>query len=202
MTTSTEGTSNMLINTGHSDLLKPYHAIQMFVHEMNELYGDSYKPLAMYSRLLERTEDRHEDAIRKHVQSFRKFVIANRKSILDKNEYDMRVQKVKYSEHVFINVHTILGMADAETKEAIWQHLLVLSALLDANSAAKRQLQQQKSLQGRKPGRHVVWHHGHGLQCRQLWIWRRRWRYREWWWHGWIESGWTVGQSWRSRRSW
>ncbi len=146
MTTSAEGTTNMLIKPEHSNLLKPYHAIQMFVHEMNELYGDSYKPLAMYSRLLDRTEDRHEVAIQKHVQAFRKFVIANRKAILDKNDFDMRVQKVKYSEHVFVNVHTILGMADTETKEAIWQHLLVLSAMLDANSAAKRQIQQQQSV--------------------------------------------------------
>ena len=151
MTTSAERTTNMLIKPEHSNLLKPYHAIQMFVHEMNELYGDSYKPLAMYSRLLDRTEDRHEVAIQKHVQAFRKFVIANRKAILDKNDFDMRVQKVKYSEHVFVNVHTILGMADTETKEAIWQHLLVLSAMLDANSAAKRQIQQQQQSVGTNP---------------------------------------------------
>lgn len=125
---------------------KAYGTIKTFVHEMNELYGSAYKPLAVYNRLLEKTADHHEEAIRKHVQAFRKFVVANRNSVLTKDERDMTVQKIKYSDKVFLNVAVVLKMAagDEHTQLAIWEYLLALSAILDANSGAKRQIQSRE----------------------------------------------------------
>jgi len=119
---------------------KVFSAIKSFVIEIKNNYGNEYKPLALYGRLIEKTEVSNEVPVQKHISTFRKFVINNRDGILNKDESLFKVQKVKYNDNVYFNIAHVLKMADNESKTGMWEHLLVLSALLDKNSDAKNQL--------------------------------------------------------------
>lgn len=119
---------------------KVFSAIKSFVIEIKNNYGNEYKPLALYGRLIEKTEVSNEVPVQKHINTFRKFVINNREAILNKDESLFKVQKVKYNDNVYFNIAHVLKMADNDSKTGMWEHLLVLSALLDKNSDAKNQL--------------------------------------------------------------
>ena len=119
---------------------KVFSAIKSFVIEIKNNYGGEYKPLALYGRLIEKTEVSNEVPVQKHISTFRKFVVNNREAILNKDESLFNVQKVKYNDNVYFNVAHVFKMADNDSKAGIWEHLLVLSALLDKNSDAKNQL--------------------------------------------------------------
>lgn len=122
---------------------KVFNAIKSFITEINNLYGMRYKPLALYGRLIEKTDVTHEIPVKKHINAFRKFVITNRTAICNKDESQFKTQKIKYNDNVYFNVVNVINMADSDTKSVIWQHLLVLSALLDNQSNAKQILKEQ-----------------------------------------------------------
>lgn len=122
------------------DNQKVFSAIKSFVIEIKNNYGSNYKPLALYGRLLEKTEIENEVPVQKHISTFRKFVVTNREAILNKDETLFKIQKVKYNDNVFFNIAHVFKMAESESKSVLWEHLLVLSALLDKNSDAKNQL--------------------------------------------------------------
>lgn len=119
---------------------KVFSAIKSFVIEIKNNYGSEYKPLALYGRLIEKTEVANEVPVQKHISTFRKFVINNREAILNKDESLFKVQKVKYNDNVYFNIAHVFKMADNDSRTGLWEHLLVLSALLDKNSDAKNQL--------------------------------------------------------------
>lgn len=119
---------------------KVFSAIKSFVIEIKNNYGSEYKPLALYGRLIEKTEVANEVPVQKHISTFRKFVINNREAILNKDESLFKVQKVKYNDNVYFNIAHVFKMADNDSRTGMWEHLLVLSALLDKNSDAKNQL--------------------------------------------------------------
>lgn len=96
--------------------------------------------MALYGRLIEKTEVSNEVPVQKHINTFRKVVINNREGILNKDESLFKVQKVKYNDNVYFNIAHVLKMADNESKTGMWEHLLFISALLDKNSDAKNQL--------------------------------------------------------------
>lgn len=119
---------------------KVFSAIKSFVIEIKNNYGSEYKPLALYGRLIEKTEVTNEVPVQKHINTFRKFIINNREAIMNKDESLFKVQKVKYNDNVYFNIAHVFKMADNESRTGMWEHLLFLSALLDKNSDAKNQL--------------------------------------------------------------
>lgn len=129
------------------DKQKIFASIKSFVSEINNTYGSHYKHLAMYGRLIEKTNNTHEIPVNKHISAFRKFIIANREAIVSKNDSLFKVQKIKYSDNVYFNITNVFKLAedDSEATGIIWEHLLVLSALLDANSNAKDRLKSDLS---------------------------------------------------------
>ena len=135
------------------DIEKVFSAIKSFVTEINSLYGAHYKPLALYGRLVEKTNLTHTVPVNKHINAFKKFMVSNRNAIYNMNEQDFKPHKIQYNDNVYFNMKTIMNMADPDTQQVIWQHLLVLSALLDPESKAKQriketQMAQQQSMTG------------------------------------------------------
>ena len=129
------------------DKQKIFASIKSFVSEINNTYGSHYKHLAMYGRLIEKTNNTHEIPVNKHIGAFRKFIIANREAIVNKDEGLFKIHKIKYSDNVYFNISNVFKLAedDSEATGIIWEHLLVLSALLDANSNAKDRLKSDLS---------------------------------------------------------
>jgi hypothetical protein len=123
--------------------LLTFKAIASFIHDMNEIYGSNYKPLLLYSALVEKTGIIHEEPIRKHLTVFQQFLVDNEEAIMTRNEKIMKDSTIRYSEKVFINMAEIFEMAGND-KASIWQHLLTLSALLNPASKAKEILRKDK----------------------------------------------------------
>lgn len=126
------------------DTEKVFNAIKSFVTEINSLYGAHYKPLALYGRLIEKTNLSHTIPVTKHINAFRKFMVSNRNAIYNMNEKEFKSHKIQYNDNVYFNIKTIMNMADPDTQQVIWQHLLVLSALLDSGSNAKQRIKEHQ----------------------------------------------------------
>lgn len=129
------------------DKQKIFTTIKSFVSEINNTYGSQYKHLALYGRLIEKTNMTHEIPVSKHIAAFKKFAVANREAIVSKDASQFKIQKIKYSENVCFNIVNIFKLAenDQDATDTIWEHLLVISAMLDSKSNAKKKLMSDAS---------------------------------------------------------
>lgn len=120
-----------------------FKAISNFTNELGETFGGKQKSLKLYCRLINKTTIVNEKPIQKHIDAFTDFCKTNRNAILDKDMKKLETTTISYSERVYINIEQILKIADKETKEVIWSHLLTLSAIVDPLSKAKEILKKQ-----------------------------------------------------------
>lgn len=122
--------------------LVAFKAISNFVKDLNTVMGEKKHNVALYSRLVEKTTISHEEPIRKHVSSFTQYCISNRDSILEKDISKITSPRIEYSEKVYLDMLEIFESADGDTKEAVFQHLLAISSIVDPTSNAKKILRQ------------------------------------------------------------
>lgn len=129
--------------------LMSFRAISNFVRDLNQVFGESekYRQIALYNRLLEKTTVSHEKPVAKHIECFNQFCVANREAILEKSLEKIISPLVSYSDKVFIDTRSILIDGDDDTKEAIWNHLLAISAIVDPGSNAKKILKENMERQ-------------------------------------------------------
>lgn len=118
--------------------LLTFRALSNFVQDLNEVFGEKYRPLKLYQHLLGKTTLNHEEAIMKHIRGISDFCIQNREGLVNKDINKLYKDKISFSDRVFIPVIQILKSADKETKQIIWKHLLKLSAFVDPTSNAKQ----------------------------------------------------------------
>jgi hypothetical protein len=123
-----------------------FKAISDLVNELGEIFvsKDKNHSLKLYEHLLNKTTLSHDKAIKKHVDIFREFCIANREAITTKNISKLQQNKVIYSSRVYIDFANIFKDADKETTEVILKHLLTISALVDPAGKAKKILKESK----------------------------------------------------------
>lgn len=114
-----------------------FKAISNFTTELGEIFSNKHRPLKLYNRLIEQTKITHEKAILKHIDGFREFCVTNRDAIINKEYKKFTVEKISYSKRVYINMSEIFNIADKETAQVIWDHLLCISALVDPAGKAK-----------------------------------------------------------------
>lgn len=121
-----------------------FRAITSFTNDLSENFGKHNHELKLYDRLIGKTSISHDKAIKKHIDIFREFCIANRDHLVLKDFKNFVTTKIEYSEKVFIDFSKIFNKADSENSEAIWKHLLTISALLDPAGNAKEILKKSK----------------------------------------------------------
>jgi len=121
-----------------------FSTIKSFVSDLNDTYGTKHHSLKLYNHLLNKTHIDDDEAVDKHIEIFKKFIVENRDGIISRNEKGIVKQKVIFSEKVYINIRNLINISDKETKDIIWKHLLVLSAYLDPAGGAKEVLKKQK----------------------------------------------------------
>jgi len=122
-----------------------FKAISNFTNSLGELFGERQRSLKLYCRLINKTTLSHDKAILKHVGAFREFCIQNRDAIIEKDARKIVMDKISYSNRVFIDIATIMKIADTETSSVIWSHILTISALVDPAGKAKDILQNGKT---------------------------------------------------------
>ena len=126
--------------------LLTFKAISNFVNELAEVYGKNHKPLKLYRHLINKTQISHDKVILKHIECFRKFCVANRDAIHYKDASKFTKDVVKYSSRVHVNVSLMIELSDNETADAIWNHVLCISAFVDPAGKAKEILRKNKEL--------------------------------------------------------
>lgn len=124
---------------------KSFDCINKFVGDLTDVFGTKQHSLLLYNRLLGKTNVKHMDAIKKHVQSFTDFVTKNRQAIMSKDREKFSDPIIFYSKKVNIKMDEIFKMADSETTNVIWQHLLVITNSVDPSEEAMEIL--KKSLE-------------------------------------------------------
>ena len=122
-----------------------FKAISNFTKELGETFSSKHRPLKLYKRLIDQTKITHEKPIQNHINAFRKFCVSNRTAITKKDSKQISEPTITYSSRVYINMTEIFKLADKETTEIIWQHLLCISALLDPAGKAKEILKSNLS---------------------------------------------------------
>lgn len=129
-----------------------YKAICSFIQDLNEVFGTKIHQVALYTRLIEKTSITQTKAIFRHITIFREFCQENRDAILEKDISKFSGKKITYSNKVYIDICKVFNVAksDKDTEEAIWNHLLTISALLDPTSKAKSILKETSSKKGKE----------------------------------------------------
>lgn len=127
-----------------TDLLS-FKSISDFIKQLSEGFTNkNYHSLKLYEHLLNKTTLSHEKVIKKHIELFRDFCIANRDSINNKDSKLLKQSKIEYSSRVYIDFDSIFKDSDKETSNVIWSHILTISALLDPAGKAKEILKNNK----------------------------------------------------------
>lgn len=126
-------------------LLKSFQCIVKFVEDLSTEFGNKQHSLVLYNRLIGKTKITHQDSIKRHVQAFSDFVFKNEEAILKKDTSKMKEPIILYSKKVNIKMDEIFKMADNETAQVIWKHLLVIMNNINPNTEAMEIL--KKSLE-------------------------------------------------------
>lgn len=135
------------INTSDTSLIT-FKAISNFINELGDIFDDKQRTLKLYHHLISKTTLSHDRAIQNHISAFLTFCKNNRDAILSKDKRKLDSKIIKYSDRVYINMDDILRMSDSETEDAIWNHLLTISALVDPAGRARHVLQENMSKKG------------------------------------------------------
>ena len=129
-----------------------FKAISGFVKDLSDLYGKKQHSLNLYRRLIEKTSIIHEQAISRNIEIFRKFCIANREALQNTDNEKFEENIIRYSDKVFIDISDIFESADNDSRQAIWKHLLTISAFVDPGSNAKKMLKEMAAESKNKGG--------------------------------------------------
>lgn len=124
-----------------------FKAIINFVNDLNSLFGEFQHSLKLYHHLITKTTFAHDKPILKHIEAFTAYCVANQEAIMNKDKNRLNQDNIQYSERVYINIHRLFFPTtarskpmDVETEEAIWKHLIYLSARTNPNESALRML--------------------------------------------------------------
>jgi hypothetical protein len=113
-----------------------FNKIANFVKDLNGVFGDKQKSLALYNRLIEKTTIAHESAVKKHIECFTIFCNRNRDAIISQDITKIIEPDVKYSDKVYIDIKNLIAIGDKDTIDAIWNHLLIICNSIDPASGA------------------------------------------------------------------
>lgn len=115
---------------------KKWDALVQFVNCLKENYGDKYYEIKLYNLLLDNTGVVHKEQRDKHISIFEEYILENKMAILNQDVSKLKENfKIVYSEKIFIDIKSIITGATKEDQDVIWEHLLVLLALSNDNTA-------------------------------------------------------------------
>jgi len=118
-----------------------FRAIKELVEDLWDLFGNPKKanPLALYRRLINHIDEEEPGpGIQKCVSGFKTFIVANSEFLSNSTRMMKSIPRnsvIYYgdSNSVFLEIQKFLFQAQDENREAIRQHLLTISAILDPN---------------------------------------------------------------------
>lgn len=118
-------------------------ALKAFVSDSCNLLPEN-KNIQLYNRLLFKTTISHTGSIVKHVDIVKQFVTENAQAIVT-TDASALADELKYNTKIFIPIKELMEAAKPVEKEALWTHLLLISAYVDPPSNAKTVLENMKT---------------------------------------------------------
>lgn len=132
--------------------LRAFNAVITFVNDLWEVFGSAKKvsPLALYRRLIEHIKFTDADSINKVLSGFRQFLVPYEDAIINNNLGSIpRGTTIKYGEgktaYLEIQKYIYQTRNDSETREAIRQHLVTISAILEPDRKKLEELDKRLS---------------------------------------------------------
>ena len=98
-----------------------FKSIANFITDLAENFGKIHRPLQLYKRLIDKTKILHVKPIKKHIEKFKIFCISNRSGIQVKDFSKFTMDRISYSDRVFIDIKIIFQKANRQEREAIWK---------------------------------------------------------------------------------
>jgi hypothetical protein len=122
------------------NIIKSFSKILTFVKELNNAFGNKYKNVNLYYKLLKKTPISNKVAMEKQNAIFKNFASSNKEFIISKNIKDLKQENIAFSEKVYINIYDIVCEADPDTSDIIFKHLQLVSYLLCNDDSIKQAL--------------------------------------------------------------
>ena len=126
--------------------LLAYQAISSFVSEANAVGGSTQKSLQLYNRLIQKTQISHVEAIKKHIDAFKKFCQDNQEALKEQEIDKLNTKVIEYSPRVYINVRLLL-INSKENASVIWQHIITIGAIVYPQAKLKKVLKEKQEYQ-------------------------------------------------------
>jgi len=143
-------------NTLTSKELLAFQAISQFVADADAVGGSTQRSLQLYSRLIDKTTVTSVEAIKKHISGFFRFCSENRDSFKNQDVSTLNSNVIEYSQRVYINIRLLIKNSSAEDQEAIWQHLLTISAIVDPDGKMKEVLTEKAKSEEKSTSTSIV----------------------------------------------
>lgn len=120
-----------------------YQSFFKMIQSLDEVFGDTNKPLHLYAHLLNKITSQHGGAIERNCMIAKAFFERNEVGISNSDIGKFEDPCIRYSDKVFVDFDAIFKVADEDTQTQIWKHLLTIQIHIGDNAeSAKRQLQQ------------------------------------------------------------
>lgn len=123
--------------------LLAFQAISQFISDADAVGGSTQRSLQLYTRLIDKTTLSSVEAIKKHISGFFRFCSENRESLKKQDVSILNTNVIEYSPRVYINIRLLIKNSSSEDQEAIWQHLLTISAIVDPDGKMKEILSEK-----------------------------------------------------------
>jgi hypothetical protein len=125
--------------------LLAFNAITGFSKDLASEFAQRQHSLALYARLIEHINLSQESAIIRVVEGFISYIGKNQTAIESRDVEKLTNEKIEYSERVFVLLKPLFKLADADTKEVMWKHILTIYGILYPDSQAKDILRKMNS---------------------------------------------------------
>jgi len=135
--------------------LLAYQAISSFVSEANAVGGSTQKSLQLYNRLIQKTQISHVEAIKKHIDAFKKFCQDNQEALKEQEIDSLNTKVIEYSSRVYINVRLLL-INSKENASAIWQHIITIGAIVYPQAKLKKVLKEKQEQQKESSSKDLI----------------------------------------------
>lgn len=121
----------------NDEKLKIFSRIVNFVNQLNNVFGKRQHSLQLYNRLITNIKISSTLGIDKHIDIFKDFTLKNRECIVSKCPSKLVENNIKYSDNINIKMKEIFRMSDIDTTKIIFDHLIVINALLNSTTENK-----------------------------------------------------------------
>jgi hypothetical protein len=121
--------------------LKTWSKIVAFVRALKESFDNVAPELTKYFKLCKSTSIDRSASIKKHIDIFGAYCLANKEAIKSGKIDDINADDIAFNDKIKFNLKMIVNKADASSKQVILKHLQVIQCLIHPDDELKLALQ-------------------------------------------------------------